>query len=97
MAIEFEYWFVVDGKYPLLVLDPKGPFGKELVYSAASRYIDMMPQIMRTFSKKLLHAKPAPFKDYYYAADREKWYVVQYKDGKYSVKHIQSPPASVYN
>src|SRR5699024_6273630 len=47
MAIEFEYWFVVDGKYPLLILDPAGPFSEDLVYTAASRYIDLMPQIIR--------------------------------------------------
>jgi len=97
MAIEFEYWFVVNGKYPLLVLDPEGPFGDELVYTAASRYIDMMPQIMRTFSRELYNAKPAPFMDYYYSANREKWYKVQYKNGKYSVKHIQSPPNMSYH
>jgi hypothetical protein len=97
MAIEFEYWFVVDEKYPLLVLDSKGPFGKELVYTAASRYIDLMPQIMRDFTKMLYQAKPAPFMDYYYAADKEKWYKVQYKDGKYLTKHIQSPPNMTYH
>lgn len=96
MAIQFEYWFVVDGKYPLLVLDPKGPFGRELVYSGASKYIDMMPQIMRTFSKKLLEVEPAEFKDYYYSADREEWYVVQYKDGEYTTEQIDSPPHMTY-
>lgn len=97
MAIEFEYWFVVDGKYPLLVLDPAGPFSKELVYTAASRYIDLMPQIMREFSKKLYNAEPAPFMDYYYAANKEKWFKVQYKNGEYTVKHIESPPNMTYH
>ncbi len=97
MAIEFEYWFVVDGKYPLLVLDTAGPFGKELVYTAASRYIDMMPQIMRDFSNELFNAKPAPFMDYYYSANKEKWYKVQYKNGKYTTKHISSPPGMSYH
>jgi hypothetical protein len=97
MAVEFEYWFVVDGKYPLLVLDPSGPFSKDLVYTAASRYIDLMPQIMRDFSKMLFQAKPAPFMDYYYAANREKWYKVQYKDSTYITKHIQSPPNMTYH
>jgi hypothetical protein len=97
MAIEFEYWFVVDGKYPLLVLDPSGPFSKNLVYTAASRYIDLMPQIMRDFTKMLMQAKPAPFMDYYYGANREKWYKIQYKDSTYTVKHIQSPPNMTYH
>jgi len=97
MAIQFEYWFVVDGKIPLIILDSKGPFGRELVYSGASRYIDLMPQIMRTFSKKLLAADPAPFQDYYYSADREKWYDVRYENGEYSTKQISSPPGMTYS
>lgn len=97
MAIQFEYWFVVDGKIPLIVLDSKGPFGYELVYSGASRYIDLMPQIMRTFSRKLLEAEPAEFQDYYYSADREKWYNVTYQNGEYSVEEIDSPPNMTYD
>jgi len=97
MAIQFEYWFVVDGKIPLLVLDSKGPFGRELVYSGASQYIDLMPQIMRTFSQKLLEAEPAEFQDYYYSADREKWYDVRYEDGRYFTKEIDSPPNMSYD
>jgi hypothetical protein len=96
MAIQFEYWFVVDGKYPLIILDSKGPFGRELVYSGASEYIDLMPQIMRTFSKKLLEAEPAAFQDYYYSADREKWYDVRFENGEYSADQIASPPNMSY-
>jgi hypothetical protein len=95
-AIQFEYWFVVDGKVPLIILDIKGPFGRELVYSGASRYIDLMPQIMRTFSKKLLEAEPAEFQDYYYSADREKWYDVRYENGEYTTRQISSPPGISY-
>jgi hypothetical protein len=97
MAIQFEYWFIVDGKIPLLVLDEKGPFGRELVYGGASQYIDLMPQIMRTFSQKLMEAEPAEFQDYYYSADREKWYDVRYEDGRYITKEIDSPPNMSYD
>lgn len=97
MAIQFEYWFVVDGKIPLIVLDVKGPFGRELVYSGASRYIDLMPQIMRTFSQKLLEAEPAEFQDYYYSADKEKWYDVRYENGEYITQEIDSPPGMTYS
>ena len=97
MAIQFEYWFVVDGKIPLIVLDSKGPFGRELVYSGASRYIDLMPQIMRTFSRKLMEADPAEFQDYYYSADKEEWYDVQYKNGEYITNKIDSPPGMTYS
>lgn len=97
MAIQFEYWFVVDGKIPLIVLDSKGPFGHELVYSGASRYIDLMPQIMRTFSQKLMEAKPAEFQDYYYSADKEKWYDVRYQNGEYITEEIDSPPGMTYS
>ena len=53
-AIQFEYWFTVDDSIPFMILDVDGPFGEGLVYGGASKYIDLMPQIKRTFSRKLM-------------------------------------------
>ncbi|MDX1586270.1 MAG: hypothetical protein R3222_05980 [Balneolaceae bacterium] len=65
-AIQFEYWFTVDDSIPFMILDVDGPFGEGLVYGGASKYIDLMPQIKRTFSQKLMDVEePAPFQDYF--------------------------------
>jgi len=91
-AIQFEYWFIVDDKYPLMVLDVDGPFSTGLVYGGASRYIDLMPQIKRAFSKKLMEIQNmGEFQDYFYSPEREQWFNVTYKDGKFSREKIDSP------
>lgn len=90
-AIQFEYWFTVDDSIPLMVLDIDGPFGEGLVYGGASRYIDLMPQIKRTFSQKLMEAQPAEFDDYFYSPEREQWFRVTYKNGEFNTQEIDSP------
>lgn len=91
-AIQFEYWFTVDDSIPLMILDVDGPFGNGLVYGGASRYIDLMPQIKRTFAKKLMEENgPAEFQDYYYSPERKKWFDVRYENGRYEYKEIKAP------
>lgn len=91
-AIEFEYWFTVDDSIPMMVLDVDGPFGRGLVFGGASRYIDLMPQIKRTFAEKLMNDNmPAEFQDYYYSPERGKWFDVRYENGKYVSEEIESP------
>lgn len=91
-AIQFEYWFTVDDSIPLMVLDVDGPFGQGLVYGGASRYIDLMPQIKRTFSQKLMEIEnPAEYSDYFYSPERDQWFLVSYENGNYSTQEIESP------
>lgn len=91
-AIQFEYWFTVDDSIPLMVLDVDGPFSQGLVYGGASRYIDLMPQIKRTFSQKLMEVEnPAEYSDYFYSPEREQWFLVTYENGTYSTEEIESP------
>lgn len=91
-AIEFEYWFVVDGKIPMMVLDVDGPFGEGLVFGGASKYVDLMPQIKRTFAQKLMEADSlSNYKDYFYSPEREQWFRVRYQDGEHQTKKIESP------
>lgn len=97
-AIQFEYWFTVDDSIPFMILDVDGPFGEGLVYGGASKYIDLMPQIKRSFSRKLMEVdQPAPFLDYFYSPEREQWFKVTYKDGEYNTEKIDSPEGMTIN
>ena len=97
-AIQFEYWFTVDDSIPFMVLDIDGPFGEGLVYGGASKYIDLMPQIKRTFSKKLMNVdSPAQYQDYFYSPERDQWFKVEYKNGEYSTEKIESPEGMTIN
>lgn len=92
-AIQFEYWFIIDGEMPLMILDLDGPFENGLVYVGASRYIDRMPQVKRTLSRLLMgeEGEPAEFSDYFFSPEREQWYLVEYTDGEFKREMISRP------
>jgi len=92
-AVQFEYWFVIDDEIPLMILDLDGPFENGLVYVGASQHVDMMPQIKRTLTRKLLDndLEMASFSDYFFSPEREQWYRVEYKDGEFSRIPIERP------
>ncbi len=92
-AVQFEYWFIIDDEIPLMILDLDGPFENGLVYVGASRYVDLMPQVKRTLTRKLMNSELelAAYCDYFYSPEREQWYKVQYKDGEFSRRPIDRP------
>jgi|GEM_PF-477162 hypothetical protein len=90
-AIQFEYWFVVDGEIPMMILDLDGPFADGLVYVGASRFIDLMPAVKRSLTKHLLEAEPKAYLDYFYSPEREQWYEVRYQDGEYTKIEVDKP------
>lgn len=91
-AIQFEYWFTVNDSIPMMVLDVDGPFTNGLVFGGASKYIDLMPQIKRTFARKVMNIEePGMYEDYFYSPEREQWFRVMYKNGKYKTEKISSP------
>lgn len=92
-AVQFEYWFVIDGEIPMMVLDLDGPFENGLVYVGASRYIDLMPQVKRTFTRLLMTEGDslAAYSDYFYSPERDQWYEVKYTDGEFENEIIDRP------
>lgn len=92
-AVQFEYWFIIDGEIPMMILDLDGPFENGLVYVGASRYIDLMPQVKRTFTRMLMNEGDdlASFNDYFYSPEREQWYIVRYEEGEFEREMIDRP------
>jgi hypothetical protein len=90
-AIQFEYWFIVDGEIPMMILDLDGPFADGLVYVGASRYIDLMPAVKRSLTRQLLETEPKAYIDYFFSPEREQWYEVRYQNGEYTKKEVDKP------
>jgi hypothetical protein len=92
-AVQFEYWFIIDGEVPLMILDLDGPFENGLVYVGASRYIDLMPQVKRTLTRKLMneYGELADFSDFFFSPERDQWYRVEYQNGEFSHEMIDRP------
>ena len=90
-AIQFEYWFIIDGEIPMMVLDLDGPFADGLVYVGASRYIDLMPQVKRTLTRLVTEVQPKEYIDYFYSPERNQWFKVSYANGIYKKEEIELP------
>ncbi|MFN1835435.1 hypothetical protein AB2B38_009250 [Balneola sp. MJW-20] len=90
-SIQFEYWFVIDGEIPMMILDLDGPFEDGLVWVGASRYIDLMPQVKRTLTKLVGDAQPKEYVDYFFSPERDQWFKVAYSGGKYTKEEIKQP------
>ncbi|MEX0679765.1 MAG: hypothetical protein WD097_00145 [Balneolales bacterium] len=90
--IQFEYWFVIDDEVPLIILDIDGPFGRGLVFAGASRYVDLMPEIKRTLSRKLMEVNElGEFEDHYYEMNDQQWYLVSYQNGNFQNEKVNRP------
>lgn len=91
--IQFEYWFMVNDSLPLMILDVDGPKASGLVYGGASRYVDLMPQVKREFSRLLMQVTElGDFRDIYYDIDEDVWLEVAHQGGKFATRKIDQPP-----
>ncbi len=90
--IQFEYWFVINDEIPMMVLDIDGPFGNGLVFAGDSRYVDLMPEVKRTLSGKLMDITGlADYDDHYYDINDDQWYLVRYHDGSFTNEKVNRP------
>lgn len=91
-AIQYEYWFVIDDEIPMMVLDIDGPFANGLVYAVSVAYIDLMPQIKRALSEKLM--KPTvldEYKDVFFSPERNQWYEISFRNSEFGYRPISVP------
>lgn len=90
--IQFEYWFAINDTIPLMILDVDGPLANGLVYGGDAKYVDLMPEIKRALSKKLMDVTQfSDFNDLYFDYDNGVWYEVKYEKGSFSSRKIQKP------
>ncbi|MGF1671716.1 MAG: hypothetical protein ACFCU6_14825 [Balneolaceae bacterium] len=94
-AVQFEYWFVIDDKMPMMLLDLDGPFENGLVYVGASRFVDLYPQVKRTLTRMLMGegGSMADYSDFFFSPERDQWYLVEYKNGEFKREAINKPPS----
>ena len=91
-SIQFEYWFIVNDSIPMMILYSDGPFARGLVMGGSSRFVDLMPDVKRTFSDKLMSDRNlAEFQDFFYSPERDQWFRVRYKDGRFDTQSIPVP------
>lgn len=91
-AIQYEYWFIVNDRYPMMILDIDGPFARGLVYAVSVSYIDLMPQIKRALSRMLMEpTQLSDFSDIFYSPERGNWYEISFRNGEFSYVEVPRP------
>ena len=90
---QFEYWFVVNDSIPVQVTDASGPRDRGLIVAVERSYRSRLRALRDTLLAPLRHAERAPYVDYYYDEQRERWYRAGFDGQSFFLKQI--PRANV--
>lgn len=76
----------------MMILDIDGPFARGLVYAVSVSFIDLMPQIKRALSAKLMEPTQLDeYSDIFYSPERQAWYRISYQDGEFGYTEVPRP------
>lgn len=90
--VQFEYWFAVNDSIPFVVMDRDGPFGQGLTLVADEVHADVLPEIIRDFSRMLmLHDRLMPYVDYYHSTERGAWFRTGFDGTQYYTVETERP------
>jgi hypothetical protein len=93
--IQFEYWFVLNGSIPFIVLDVDGPFEEGLVFAGDIASQDILSEAKRALIEQIMNEEnKSPYVDYYYSYDRSQWFVTGYDGEEQFVRQISRPNMS---
>ncbi|MDA1027856.1 MAG: hypothetical protein O3B41_02220 [Bacteroidetes bacterium] len=90
--ILFEYWFLVNGDIPVIILDVNGPWDRGIVLAAEMKYRLRLDHIKKEIMGQLI-ARPdrKPFVDYFFNFDQRQWYVTGFDGATFFDKRIERP------
>jgi len=90
--VQFEYWFIVNDSIPFVVLDVDGPFGRGLVFAGDYADRDVLGQLKRDLSQRLVREQRLmPYVDYYFSRDRDQWYRAGFDGTDYYAEAVDRP------
>ncbi len=93
--IQFEYWFVLNGSIPFIVLDVDGPFEEGLVFAGDIASSDILSEAKRALVDQIINEDDrAQYVDYYYSYDRSQWFLTGYDGDETFVRQISRPNIS---
>lgn len=94
--ILFEYWFLVNGDIPVMILDVNGPWDRGIVLAAEMKYRSRLDHIKKEIMGQLI-SRPdrKPFVDYFFNFDQRQWYVTGFDGATFFDKRIQRPNLSM--
>lgn len=80
-SIQFEYWFIVNDSLPVRVSDVDGPGARGLIFSTDRANRERIEALRASLLDPLRREERAPYVDYYYNEETQRWYRVGF-DGQ---------------
>lgn len=94
--VQFEYWFLVNGNIPVIVMDVNGPWDRGIVLAAETKYRQKLDLIKTTLLGQLATSNSRKsFIDYYYNFDQGSWYLTGFDGTRFFDKRIVKPNLSL--
>ena len=94
--VQFEYWFLVNGTIPVILMDVNGPWDRGIVLAAETKYRQKLELIKSTLLGQLATSSSRKsFIDYYYNFDQGSWYLTGFDGIGFFDKRIKRPNLSL--
>lgn len=88
--VQFEYWFVLNGRIPVKVIDVNGPFERGVVVASDAAYREELAVLRESLLRPVLEeTDPVPFADHYYVPEVDSWFLIQFDGQRYHVEPVQ--------
>lgn len=87
--VQFEYWFLVDEQWPIILMDVNGPLERGIVVSGDSRQRELLIPIRDAILGPVIEqAEKKPFADYFYEPELDEWFITGYDGESYFMRSI---------
>jgi hypothetical protein len=92
--IQFEYWFLINGEWPVIIMDVNGPFERGVVVSAEAVHREHLIAIRDAVLAPILKSDAkSPFADYFFEPEVNEWYLAGYDGVSFFLRPVR--PRSV--
>lgn len=87
--VQFEYWFLVNGDWPIVIMDVNGPFERGVVVSGRAEQRESLIDIRNQILEPILKSpKRAPFTDYFFEQEIGEWYLTGFDGRSYFLEPV---------
>ena len=95
-VVEFEYWFIINGSIPVIIMDVNGPWDRGIVLAAEMKFRNKLENIKKAVLEQLIGTPDRKrFIDYYYNFDQRSWYLTGFDGATFFDTRIQRPNLSM--
>ena len=89
--IQFEYWFLINGEWPIIIMDVNGPFERGVVVSGQAKHREQLIAIRDAVLAPILKSDvKAPYADYFFETELREWYVTGFDGKAYFLRPVQA-------